>query len=399
MQRFDLVVLSHLRWDFVWQRPQQILSRLAKNRRILYVEEPTLAESGQVPNLQVIDSNLAILKPSISAESCAGRPLSLWPNEAAITQQIRQALKQLDYRDYGLWFYTPAPNYLVHTLDPQIVVKDVMDELSNFKFAPPELRDRERTLLTNASIVFTGGYSLYEAKKGFNTNTHLFASGVDADHYRSANSESTTIPDWVDALPRPRAAYIGVIDERLDYDLISSVASSLPAVQFLMCGPVVKVDPETLPRGANLHYPGQQQYSDLPRILKGTDVCLMPFARNEATRFISPTKTLEYMAARRPIVSTPISDVERFYSDVVYLADEPFAFCEHIVSALRESSEVKARKERRIESILAEHAWDAIADSMSDLIERTSLPSRRKHAGVRAAPAIQQPLARAAAQQ
>src|SRR5205823_14538431 len=156
--------------------------------------------------------------------------------------------------------------------------------------------------------------------------------------------------------PRPRATYIGVIDERMDYEIIAEMARARPDVQFLMCGPIVKVDPRDLPQAPNLHYPGQQTYDDLPRILKGSDICLMPFARNEATRFISPTKTLEYMATHRPIVSTPIRDVERFYSDIVYLAEDPEEFVLQVEAALNESAAERARRHAREEKILAEHA-------------------------------------------
>ena len=171
-------------------------------------------------------------------------------------------------------------------------------------------------------------------------------------------------------IPGPRATYIGVIDERLDYDIVAAAAAARPDVQFLMCGPIVKVDPASLPQGPNLHYPGQQDYADLPRILKGTDICLMPFARNEATKFISPTKTLEYMATHRPIVSTPIKDVERFYSDIVFMAEDAEAFVSQIDAALAEPAHERARKSIREEKILAEQAWDAISDNMRTLMLR-----------------------------
>jgi glycosyltransferase involved in cell wall biosynthesis len=210
---------------------------------------------------------------------------------------------------------------------------------------------------------------MYESKKHLNSNTHLFASGVDSKHYESACHPETTTPEWMDGISSPRATYVGVIDERMDYELIAQMASAYPEVQFLMCGPVVKVDPAHLPQSPNLHYPGQQTYEDLPRILKGSDVCLMPFAQNDATRYISPTKTLEYMATHRPIVSTSIPDVKRFYSDIVYLADSPEEFVQQIAAAFDEPAHERARRRLREEKILAEQAWDAIADSMETLMQ------------------------------
>jgi UDP-galactopyranose mutase len=371
MKPYDLVVASHLRWSFVWQRPQQLLSRLSRHHRILFVEEPVYTpETGgpPVPNMYVALPNLVVLTPQVPKEECGDTPLWLWPCQDRITQQVRDALTALDFRHRTLWFYTPTPEFLVEVVEPEMLTYDVMDELANFKFAPPQLKEREHRLLSQSSVVFTGGASLYDAKKHHNRNTHLFASGVDGEHYAKACHPDTTVPDWMKVIPGPRATYIGVIDERLDYDIVAAMAEARPDVQFLMCGPVVKVDPESLPKASNLHYPGQQNYADLPRILKGSDVCLMPFARNEATKFISPTKTLEYMATHRPIVSTPIKDVERFYSDIVFLADTAEQFVAQIDAALNEPASERARKRLREEKILAEQAWDAIADNIRTLL-------------------------------
>jgi glycosyltransferase involved in cell wall biosynthesis len=373
METFDLIVASHLRWSFVWQRPQQLLSRLARHHRILFVEEPVYSAEDAAtsePILQEVLPNVCTLVPQVRQSQCGDVPLWMWPCQDVITRQVRSVLSARDFRHRALWFYTPMPEFMVEVVQPEMLVYDVMDELANFKFAPPQLRAQERRLLEQAAVVFTGGASLYDAKKHFNPNTHLFASGVDSKHYAQACHPDTTLPDWLEVLPTPRATYIGVIDERMDYDIIRTMAEARPDVQFVMCGPIVKVDPADLPQAPNLHYPGQQQYADLPRILKGTDVCLMPFALNEATKFISPTKTLEYMATHRPIVSTPIKDVERFYSDIVFLAETPEAFVAQIEAALNESAEERERKRRREEKILAEQAWDTIAENMETLLDR-----------------------------
>ena len=374
MKNFDLVVASHLRWSFVWQRPQQLLSRLAKSHRILFVEEPIYA-SDDAPTLAAsiteVMPGITVLVPHVRAQDCGDTPLWLWPCRNEITRQVREALRQLDFQTRALWLYTPTPDFMVEAVAPEMLVYDVMDELANFAFAPPQLKANETRLLGQAAVVFTGGASMHDSKKHLNPNTHLFASGVDGKHYAAACHPDTTTPDWLQDIPEgPRATYIGVIDERLDYELIVQMADARPDVQFLICGPFAKIDPNNLPKAPNLHYPGQQQYADLPRILKGTDICLMPFAMNEATKFISPTKTLEYMATHRPIVSTPIVDVVRFYSDIVYLADTPEAFIQRIDAALNESGEDRARKHKREEKILAEQAWDAIADNMETLMQR-----------------------------
>jgi UDP-galactopyranose mutase len=366
---FDIVVASHLRWSFVWQRPQQLISRLAQQHRILFVEEPIYTDGAvnDIPFLEQVMPNVTVLTPRVARPEREGTPI--WGDRQTIAEQVRNAMQTLRFEQKALWFYTPLPEFLLHVVDPDLVIYDVMDELANFKFAPPQLKEQEARLLRRADVVFTGGASLYEAKASFNHNTHLFASGVDAKHYAKACLEETEIPHAVQNIPGPRATYIGVIDERLDYDIIRTMAERRPDVHFLMCGPVVKVDPDQLPQGPNLHYLGQQAYDALPRILKGSDICLMPFARNEATKFISPTKTLEYMATHRPIVSTPIRDVERFYSDIVYLAGDAEEFVRQIDAALNEPAHERATRRKREEKILAEHAWDAIADNMDALMQ------------------------------
>ena len=390
MTAFDLVVVSHLRWNFVWQRPQQLLSRLAKTHRILFIEEPEFAPEGAepAPILCEVMPNLTTLTPQISKADAGETDLWLWPCRDQITAQVRDAMRKMSLSRRALWMYTPTPEFMVKVVAPDMLVYDVMDELANFKFAPAELKENEKRLLGQSAVVFTGGASLYDSKKHHNPNTHLFASGVDGAHYEKACHPDTTPPEWMQDIPGPRAAYIGVIDERLYHDLIGKMAAARPDVQFLICGPIVKVDPAHLPQAPNLHYPGQQTYDDLPRILSGTDICLMPFAINEATKYISPTKTLEYMATHRPIVSTPIRDVVRFYSDIVYLADDHDGYIAQIDAALNEAAEVRATKRLREKKILAEQAWDAIAASMDTLMlkEWAKTPTGRQQSGLRRDP-------------
>jgi len=219
------------------------------------------------------------------------------------------------------WFYTPLPAPTMLGAFGEVgVVYDCMDELSQFRFAPPELIDAESMLLRHADVVFTGGRKLFESKSRHHPNVHFFGCGVDADHFAKARLESTPIPSELRDLPRPILGYFGVIDERLDYALIDRLAESFEHGSIVFVGPVVKVDPAELPKQPNIHWLGQRSYERLPEYVKGFDVCLMPFALNSATEYINPTKTLEYMAAGKPIVSTPVSDVVRNFTPIVEVA-------------------------------------------------------------------------------
>jgi hypothetical protein len=268
-----------------------------------------------------------------------------------------------------VWFYTPLALPLLDEIDAGVVVFDVMDELSAFDHAPAELLDREQALLDRADVVFTGGPSLYRAKKDRHANAHQFTSSVDAAHFGTARDDGGLAdpPDQA-AIPHPRLGFFGVIDERVDRDLIGALAKAHPEWQIVLAGPVVKIDPATLPRAANLHYLGSKDYASLPAYLAGWDVCLLPFARNRSTEFISPTKTLEYMAAEKPIVSTPIRDVAEPYGEIVRLGSTPEEFIAACEAAFAETEAERAERTQAMRDVLAATSWDRTVDAMLALI-------------------------------
>ena len=274
-----------------------------------------------------------------------------------------------------VWFYTPMALPLLQGFNPSLVVYDCMDELAAFKNPPKQLLQRESALLNIADICFTGGPSLYESKRNRHANAHCFSSSVDAKHFRQALDKSNSHPDQAN-VAHPRLGFYGVIDERFDTDLIKQVAAARPEWQIVLVGPVVKIDPANLPQAANIHYMGQRTYDELPKFLAGWDVCLLPFALNESTKFISPTKVLEYMAAELPSVSTPITDVKVPYSHVVEIAetaDEFIAACERML-ALDDAQ--KADLAERMRKVVANTSWDKTANAMHQIIQSTQ-PSNK----------------------
>jgi UDP-galactopyranose mutase len=362
----SLVVFSHLRWDFVYQRPQHLLSRLAHRRTVLFVEEPVFDPDGEprwefsspAPGVTVCRPHTPVDTPGFSD-----------PQTPLLAPLVRQLVAARAAGGYDLWFYTPMALPLADGLAPRATVYDCMDELSAFKSAPPQLLVREAELLRRADVVFTGGPSLYRAKKDRHPNAHCFPSSVDAAHFGAAAGSPLSDPPDQAAIPHPRLGFFGVIDERLDLDLLAAVAAARPDWQLVLVGPVVKIDPAALPRAANIHYLGQKCYADLPAYLAGWDVAMLPFARNEATRFISPTKTLEYMAAGKPIVSTPITDVAEPYAHCVGLADAADGFVAACQSALAESRDARELRRVRYEQVLARTSWDRTVEAMAERIE------------------------------
>lgn len=325
-----LIVHSHLRWDFVWQRPQQILSRMAVTRPVLFVEEPILLDDVRAERLEISQPAPNVYRavprlPSYLRDDYDGAIATI----RALVQHAVGKGGTLSGRFGGAvqWFYTPMPApAMLGAFNERGVVYDCMDELAQFRFAPTDLAARERLLLENADVVFTGGHKLYMSKSRYHDNVHFFGCGVDAGHFAAARAPETVVPADVASLPAPVFGYFGVIDERLDYDLIARLAAANPSASVVMVGPVVKVDSRDLPQAPNVHWLGQRAYKQLPAYVKAFDVCLMPFALNEATEYINPTKTLEYMAAGKPIVSTPVADVVHNFTPVVRVARDAGEF-------------------------------------------------------------------------
>jgi UDP-galactopyranose mutase len=367
----DLVCFSHLRWDFVYQRPQHLCSRFARENRVFFVEEPVPLPAGErQARLDVSEPHprVQVVVPRLP-EPCAGTD-----NDETMRGLILELFADASIDDFVLWYYTPmALNFTRDLPTPLATVYDCMDELSAFWGAPPELLLREAELFQRADIVFTGGHSLYEAKRRQHPRVYAFPSAVDAEHFGRARRPQAEPLDQV-AIPHPRLGFCGVLDERLDTELLASVAEMRPDWQIVLLGPVVKIDPAMLPRRSNIHYLGPKKYLELPAYLAGWDVALIPFARNESTRFISPTKTPEYLAAGRPVVSTSIRDVVRPYRDerLVWIADTPTEFAAAVETAMRDNAE---SRQRRVDRFLADVSWDATWSAMDRLVREVT--SRR----------------------
>jgi UDP-galactopyranose mutase len=360
----DLICFSHLRWHFVWQRPQHLLSRAARDYRVWFVEEPQFGSESPRLDIEHTEAGVSVVTPVLP--------------HGLDEERIRLALETLMatwWRARGfvrpvLWYYTPMAWGFTKDLSAGVVVYDCMDELSLFQGAPPSLRRLEGQLLAHADLVFTGGRSLYEAKRHHHWAVHAFPSSVDTAHFTSARRWMGARPADQEDVPRPRIGFFGVIDERLDLDLLRGVSAERPDYHFVLIGPVVKIDPATLPSAANLHYLGMKTYGQLPAYLAGWDVAMLPFARNDATRFISPTKTPEYLAAGCPVVSTSIADVVEPYGvqQLVRIADRPEGFAAAIDLALNDGPERLAQ----VDAFLSGMSWDKTWRDMQALISAAS---------------------------
>lgn len=360
----DLLCFSHLRWGFVFQRPNHLLSRFSKHQRVFFIEEPIFHDGADKLHIENYNENLYVVIPHIKHRATA---------EEVIKQQktlISSLMRQMQVKRYFSWYYTPMALPFTNHLSPELVVYDCMDELSAFKFAPPELTKLEKDLFTKADIVFTGGHSIYESKKNAHHNIYSFPSSIDKAHFGRARKIRKD-PEDQKAIPHPRFGFFGVIDERFDIDLIDAVAKAKPEWQFVLLGPVVKIDPATLPKHANVHYLGGKKYDELPNYIAGWDIAMIPFANNESTRFISPTKTPEYLAAGKPVISTPIRDVVSPYGNnkLVHIVNDSKEFIAAAEAELSKKSRTAWMK--KVDAFLEGTSWDRTWSQMVRNIEAT----------------------------
>lgn len=361
----NLLVFSHLRWDFVFQRPQHLLTRFSREFNVYFLEEPVhdLSENeNSYLSISKRSDKLWVLVPHL--------PQGINKKQSIKIQKdtLKTFLKDKSLSDFIFWYYTPMALEFSGDYNPDITIYDCMDELSAFKFAPAELMHLEKELLTRADVVFTGGHSLYEAKKHQHQNIHPFPSSIDKAHFGKARQQMEQPADQVN-ISGPKFGFYGVIDERFDYELIGQAATLRPDWQFVLIGPVVKIDPAILPKNSNIHYLGGKSYEELPSYLSGWNIAMIPFLLNDSTRFISPTKTPEYLAAGIPVISSAIRDVVNPYEKknlvtIVSNADEFVAAAENALAA------PKKQWLAEVDSFLAKRSWDQTSADMMDHIRK-----------------------------
>lgn len=364
----DVVCFSHLTWEFVWQRPQHLLSRFAKYCRVYFVEDPCWHTDDLIePHIEVKvkDDGLKVVVAHLP-NRLRGRDA-----EAETIQErlLHAYFASEQISDFVAWYYTPMALGKSRSFKPGLTVYDCMDELSAFKFAPPTLREREQELLQRADLVFTGGQSLYEAKRDRHAAVHAFPSSIDREHFARGRQNPDDPADQAH-IPAPRIGFFGVLDERFDHKLVRDLAARRPDWQVVLIGPVVKIDPAILPKAKNIHYLGGKDYAELPEYVGNWDVAALFFALNDSTRFISPTKTPEYLAAGRPVVSTPIRDVIRPYGEreVVHIAADAADWEAAVETALVQADD--PAWQARVDELLATMSWDLTWQRMVTLVQR-----------------------------
>jgi glycosyltransferase involved in cell wall biosynthesis len=371
---FDLVCFSHLRWDFVYQRPQHLMSRFAKQMRVFFVEEAVFgADNDHVVEEDTAD-NVKRVMPRLHGAHETGDV------DKRLQVLLSDYFASADIEHYIFWYYTPLALAFTDHFSPGVVIYDCMDEVSAFHFTPPYLKFFEIKLFAKADIVFTGGYSLYEAKRNLHPHVYCLPSSIDKEHFIKAR-RGTEDPLDQKSIAHPRVGYLGVIDERFDIELLENVASLRPFWNFIVAGPMVKIDPWTLPENDNIHYLGPKRYDELPAYIAGWDITMIPFVLNDSTRFISPTKTPEYLAAGKPVISTAIKDVDRPYGKkgLVHIIHTPEEFVRAAEEELEKDMATREEWLRQVDEFLSRQSWDRTWQVMMQIVSDALMANVESH--------------------
>jgi glycosyltransferase involved in cell wall biosynthesis len=355
-----VVAFSNLRWDPFCQRPQHVLSRIARRWRVIFIEEPVPgSERNEIEVFEPVPG-VQVWRPHVTGAAPGFHDDHL----PALQKLLGDAMGEQAVTDYWLWFCTPMALPLAAQLRPRGVVYDCMDDLAAFRNAPRQIVQRENALFKIADLVFTGGHSIHNAKRSRHPDVHCFAGSVDAQHFANVAGAHPLHAD----IPRPRLGYCGPIDERVNLVLLDAIARERPDWNIVMVGPAVKIDPLSLPRRDNIHWLGPRSYDELPALISGWDVCLLPFALTDATRSLSPTQALEYMACGRPSVSTSIRDVAERYGPLVRIADTPEGFVADCEMIMQRTADERAAHEEAMAHLVARSSWDSTVQAMADLV-------------------------------
>ncbi len=365
----DLICFSHLRWNFVYQRPQHLMSRAAQQRRVFYFEEPLSTDLQDHSSVHIDTAdNVTIVTPQLHRDNSFDKDGRLIPVEMRLAKLLDEVIERHDIKDYISWYYAPMALAFSEHLAPKAIIYDCMDELSAFRFAPAQLVEQERKLFSKADVVFTGGHRLFQAKKAFHENIYPFPSAIDKSFFFPARTKLTEPLDQY-KIPHPRLGFFGVIDERFDIQLVKEMAGLKSEWQFIFIGPIVKIEESALPKNKNIHYLGMKDYKELPAYISSWDVCIMPFAINSSTEFISPTKTPEFLAAGKRVISTPIHDVVHPYGveGLVGIADTAKGFieiAEHDLNIKTDNLWLG-----KVDKFLSTISWDKTWKNMSKQID------------------------------
>lgn len=379
----NIICVSTMCWDDLWTRKQRFMNMLAKEgNKVLYVEPIYFtrgrsacakvsevlkrAKSNPFSKVKKVSENLYILIPAVKIPFGQFELISLW-NQLILKQEIKRAQRKLTLDNPIFWTYSPYSNKLISAFSEKLAIYDCVDEHSAYPNVNKSLiRKMEERLIEKVDIVFVTTKELYEDKKHLNKNIFIIPNGVDIKHFSKACEEKTTIPDELQAIPKPRIGYIGGIADWIDLDLILYIAKSKPEWSLVLLGPIITQDNLNLLKATkNIYFLGRKDLHVLPNYLKGLDACLNPFKLNELTSRVNPLKVYEYLAAGKPVVSVGMPAIRQF-EGIIKFAHSKKDFIDLINEALGEN-QLGLRK-KRLEAV-RDYSWGNLFRTLINYIK------------------------------
>lgn len=378
-----VVCISDLFWDEHWSSEQQIMSRLARRCRVLYVDRPvsilsffTGTSDASVGRqwlrwlgggMREEGPNLTVLTPAPLL------PLRYNPfvnriNSWIRRQSIKRALRKAGGDTPVLWIYAPDAGELVGTLGEGYSIYYCADDWgagSQWWNSGRDIRAREMELAAKVDLVVGTSTNIVKRWKETHRNTLLVTNGGDVDSFKVARNPNLEIPEDLKKIPAPRIGYVGFVDARFDTSLYTRLAQARPDWNFVIVGPLMEkqVNLAQLKRLPNVHFLGPRTRGELPSYLKGFDVCTIPYICNKLAESIFPLKLFEYLAAGRPVVSTGLPELAG-YVNSLHVTHTPEEFENAIEKSLTDPLPAVS------ESFLSQNSWEAKADSLWATIQR-----------------------------
>lgn len=385
VRRPDVLCISSIDWDFIWQGHQEIMSRLAaEGHRVLFVENtgvrpPRLSDlprlRHRVTNWRKGTKGFREERPNLFVHSPIVLPLpysrvARWVNRQVMLRSLNRWMRAIGFSRPVVWTFLPTPlaRDVIRSIDSSLTIYYCIDDLASSSAEARRIASSEIALFREADLVFVTSEKLRARAAETSPHVHLFPFGVNLGTFERVRTEEAPIPGDLAALPRPVAGYVGGLHQWVDQDLIAAVAGRMPGVSFALVGPA-QGDVSRLERVPNVHLLGQRPHEDVPRYVKGFDVGLVPYRIAEYTANVYPTKLNEYLVMGTPVVATDLAEIRRFnaeHGDVVRVASTVDAYADEVRRAMAGST--PAEIARRIE-VAESNSWERRLEAMQALID------------------------------
>ncbi|MEP7218537.1 MAG: glycosyltransferase [Bacteroidota bacterium] len=369
----DIICFSKLRWDFVFQRPHHLLSRCAAEHRVFFVEDPVL-DADDYGRLEINrrEHGVWVVVPHLPAD------LDNHERLAHCSDLLSDLIRDRNISEYILWYCSANALAVTRHLEPISIIYDCdgMYDCDGPERGTPAHED-EAELSARADLIFTVDNATYERKRNERSNVFAFPNDIDRMHFAEGRNYQDDPLDQLH-IPHPRLGFFGMIDNRLDFALIESIADARPDWNLVLVGPIGAMDPATaLPSRSNIHYLGARPYHDIPAYLSGWDVAMLPLKVGE-TVHISPTNIPECLAAGVPVVATSFRDAVHPYGASGLIANAD-TLAEFIIAAAESGMDEAIDAEcwfEKVDRFLAGIAWENTWTRMKLLIDSTTQARR-----------------------